>query len=362
MTAARRPATVVLVHGYLANRFMLSPLAARLRGRGFEARKWGYWNIRCSLLVHAERFARWLMERDAEAGVHTLHLVTHSMGGIVARAALDRYRPDKLGRIVMLAPPNRGSFVATRAAPTFGRVLEPVRELSTAADSLVNSTNAPVLKAVHGNVGLGKTEPGATLDVGGNIAFTGLSVQGDVTVEGVATAGAWDGGGTIPVGGIIMWSGDAVPDGWALCSGATVSGVKTPDLRGRFVLGAGQATGLSPRVIGQTGGAEQHVLTAVEMPTHVHRADPPAIWTNEAGIHSHSYWSEANVASGLGIANGPHNGSQIGRWVQTLRTSWDGNHQHAVDPAPVDSSATGGNQPAENMPPFYALAYIIRVL
>ncbi|NDC54018.1 MAG: alpha/beta fold hydrolase [Planctomycetia bacterium] len=143
MTAARRPATVVLVHGYLANRFMLSPLAARLRGRGFEARKWGYWNIRCSLLVHAERFARWLMERDAEAGVHTLHLVTHSMGGIVARAALDRYRPDKLGRIVMLAPPNRGSFVATRAAPTFGRVLEPVRELSTAADSLVNSLPTP---------------------------------------------------------------------------------------------------------------------------------------------------------------------------------------------------------------------------
>ncbi|MEI6342556.1 MAG: tail fiber protein [Verrucomicrobiota bacterium] len=230
------------------------------------------------------------------------------------------------------------------------------------ADSLVNSTNTAVLRAVQGNVGLGKSEPGATLDVGGNIAFTGLAVQGDVTVEGVATAGAWDGGGTIPVGGIIMWSGDTVPDGWALCSGATVSGVKTPDLRGRFVLGAGQATGLSPRVIGQTGGAEQHLLTAVEMPTHVHRADPPAIWTNEAGVHSHSYWSEANVASDLGIANGPHNGSQIGRWVQTLRTSWDGHHEHAVDPAPVDSSATGGNQPAENMPPFYALAYIIRVL
>ena len=136
-------ATVALVHGYLANRFMLALLAARLRGHGFQPAPWGYWNIRCSLLVHADRFARQLMTLDADASVHTLHVVTHSMGGIIARAALDRYRPAKLGRFVMLAPPNKGSFVATRAAGTFGRVLEPVRELSTAADSLVNSLPVP---------------------------------------------------------------------------------------------------------------------------------------------------------------------------------------------------------------------------
>ncbi len=143
MSAAERPATVALVHGYLANRFMLGVLGARLRGRGFEPRPWGYWNMRCSLLVHADRFARRLMDLDADAEVHTLHLVTHSMGGIIARAALDRYRPAKLGRFVMLAPPNKGSFVATRAAGTFGRVFEPVRELSTAGDSLVNSLPVP---------------------------------------------------------------------------------------------------------------------------------------------------------------------------------------------------------------------------
>lgn len=143
MSAAERPATVALVHGYLANRLMLGVLGARLRGRGFEPRPWGYWNMRCSLLVHADRFVRRLMDLDADAEVHTLHLVTHSMGGIIARAALDRYRPAKLGRFVMLAPPNKGSFVATRAAGTFGRVLEPVRELSTAGDSLVNSLPVP---------------------------------------------------------------------------------------------------------------------------------------------------------------------------------------------------------------------------
>ena len=143
MSDAGRPATVALVHGYLANRFMLEILGARLRYRGFWPRPWGYWNMQCSLLVHADRFAKRLMELDADEAVHTLHLVTHSMGGIIARAALDRYRPRKLGRFVMLAPPNKGSFVATRAAGTFGRLLRPVAELSTAPESLVNALPMP---------------------------------------------------------------------------------------------------------------------------------------------------------------------------------------------------------------------------
>ncbi len=136
-------ACVSLVHGYLANTLLLGTLARRLRRRGFRPRPWGYWNIQCSLLVHAERFARELATLDANPTVGTLHVVTHSMGGIVARAALDRYRPRKLGRLVMLAPPNRGSFVATATARTFGRILKPVAELSTAEDSLVNSLPMP---------------------------------------------------------------------------------------------------------------------------------------------------------------------------------------------------------------------------
>ncbi len=134
---------VALVHGYLANRLMMAPLGGRLNRRGYATNSWGYWNPACSLLVHADRFARRLEQLDADPTFAVLHLVTHSMGGIVARAALDRYRPRKLGRVVMLAPPNRGSFVATRAAGTFGRFLKPVMELSTATDSLVNTLPMP---------------------------------------------------------------------------------------------------------------------------------------------------------------------------------------------------------------------------
>ena len=143
MSSPKPRETVALVHGYLANTFMLALLGSRLRASGFRTSAWGYWNIRCSLLVHADRFSRRLRALDADPSIDRLHLVTHSMGGIVARAALARYRPAKLGRFVMLAPPNRGSFVATAAEGTFGRVLRPVAELSTAAGSLVNSLPAP---------------------------------------------------------------------------------------------------------------------------------------------------------------------------------------------------------------------------
>jgi pimeloyl-ACP methyl ester carboxylesterase len=134
---------VALVHGFLAHSMMLAVLAHRLRRHGYRTDPWGYRNMCCSLLVHADRFADVLRTLDADPGIDTLHLVTHSMGCIITRAALDRFRPTKLGRFVMLAPPNRGSFVATAAAGTFGRLFRPVMELSTAEDSLVNSLPMP---------------------------------------------------------------------------------------------------------------------------------------------------------------------------------------------------------------------------
>ncbi len=134
---------VSLVHGFLANKYMLSVLGRRLRARGYLTTAWGYWNMQCSLLVHADRFAKELQTLDRDPRVATIHLVTHSMGCIIGRVALSHYRPEKLGRFVMLAPPNRGSFVATATAGTFGRILRPVAELSTASDSLVNSLPTP---------------------------------------------------------------------------------------------------------------------------------------------------------------------------------------------------------------------------
>lgn len=134
---------VALVHGFLANKLLMAILARRLRRRGYLTNVWGYWNPQCSLLVHAENFAKELKALDADPRISTIHLVGHSMGGIIECAALDRYRPHKLGRLVMLGSPVRGSFMATRMATTVGRLLKPVAELSTDSDSLVHHIPAP---------------------------------------------------------------------------------------------------------------------------------------------------------------------------------------------------------------------------
>jgi len=134
---------VTLVHGFLANTLMLFYLRHRLRDAGFQTRAWGYLNMCCSIRQHAQRFACELQSLDADPGIATIHLVLHSMGSIIARAALEQFRPHKLGRLVMLAPPNRGSFAATRAMAAWGGLFKPLRELSTASDSFVNRLSMP---------------------------------------------------------------------------------------------------------------------------------------------------------------------------------------------------------------------------
>lgn len=150
-----------------------------------------------------------------------------------------------------------------------------------------------------------------------------LTVNGNLSVNG--TVGGY---GTIPLGGIIMWSGATVPAGWAICDGNTVNGRVTPDLRGRFILGTGSGIGLTPRSLGQTGGEEQHTLTIAEMPAHTH---------NFRAFH----------------ANFGHSG---GATEGSTRDDGDGAF---MDGGAVQSA--GGSQPHNNMPPFYALAFIMRV-
>ena len=145
-TAATRASRqcVCLVHGFLAHTILLVPLGIRLRRHGFRTNRWGYWNMQCSILVHAQRLSKTLVAMDTDPEIDTIHFVTHSMGSIIARAAITQFRPRKLGRFVMLAPPNRGSFLAAAVAGLIGGIVKPVAELSTAPNSLVNSLPMPL--------------------------------------------------------------------------------------------------------------------------------------------------------------------------------------------------------------------------
>jgi triacylglycerol lipase len=129
---------VLLVHGHAAHPELLAPLRRALERQGFRAVNWRYRSLRGSIAAHAARLAATAKELDEDAAVERLHFVGHSMGAIVVRSALAMVRPRKLGRVVPLAPPNRGARLADLALRLFGRRLRAATELSSHPDSYVN--------------------------------------------------------------------------------------------------------------------------------------------------------------------------------------------------------------------------------
>lgn len=97
---------VLLLHGIWNARFWLSPLAARLRAAGFAPRIWGY----PSVFGGPERAIPLLV--DALRAGPPVHLVGHSLGGLVALEALRRAPELPVGRVVCLGTPLRGSATA----------------------------------------------------------------------------------------------------------------------------------------------------------------------------------------------------------------------------------------------------------
>lgn len=188
----------------------------------------------------------------------------------------------------------------------------------------------------------------------------------------------------VPLGGIIMWSGavNAVPVGFALCDGRTVARtdgkgqVTTPNLKDRFIVGAGGAY-----AVGDTGGANAVTLTAAQIPGHVHKVDLQAAsggghthtgTTSSDGAHAHNILAgsggeKTNVlASGKGVSGMDSKSGYVdfdviqtaGAHGHSFTTSSAGAHAHGVA---GDTESTGGGGSHENRPPYYALAYIMKV-
>lgn len=165
----------------------------------------------------------------------------------------------------------------------------------------------------------------ASVSVSGGIGGATLTTSSDATVKGNLTVnGTLNGIGLVPVNGIIMWSGSTVPSGWALCDGTQ----GTPDLRGRFIVGAGNGSGYS---VGSIGGENFHRLTVDEMPSHKH-----SVYARSLGYEGHRI-SDNEVLAG--------------------KYQYMANGSVYVN----DTEYTGGNSSHENRPPYYALAFIMRL-
>ena len=147
--------------------------------------------------------------------------------------------------------------------------------------------------------------------------------------------------GGIPIGGIILWSGKQsasapnVPDGWQLCDGTN----NTPDLRGRFVVGY-NSDDPSFNAIDASGGEKEHTLTVDEMPSHGHSITDPGHFHNS--IHNGTGGDTTHPIAG--------GGSFISKY---------GSQPSVTTGITIDPS--GGGQPHNNLPPYYVLAYIMRI-
>lgn len=116
---------------------------------------------------------------------------------------------------------------------------------------------------------------------------------------------------------IVMWSGaiDSIPNGWALCDGNN----NTPDLRNRFIVGAG-----SQYQIGDIGGSDSVTLQTSQIPEHSHTIGASTGSVQNGDASSKSFIT--NFSSGSS-----------------------------------KTSAVGGGKAHENRPPYYALAYIMKI-
>jgi hypothetical protein len=175
-----------------------------------------------------------------------------------------------------------------------------------------------------------------------------------LTVGNLNVAGG--GGGIVPVYGIIAFKGTVAPAGWVLCDNSSAAqSAGAPDLRNRFIIGTGGSYSLNA-----TGGSAQAVVV-----THTHTISSDGAHghgVNDPGhLHSYTHWS--NVASKGGDATNRQapitSSSQntAGNYTGISIVSGGGHSHNGAVQAP--SGATAASNTA-NLPPYYALAYIMR--
>lgn len=185
-----------------------------------------------------------------------------------------------------------------------------------------------------------------------------------------------------PLGIIEMWAGSTVPEGYVLCDGRTLSSTeypelykvlgatfntamsangsryttpsgqfRVPDLRGRFVVGRHDSDN-DYNTAGQAGGVKSVTLTEEHLPGHVHDVRDYMMIPNGGSECTRGRWKVGGAEREVGYdaVEGNPKRSQTG-----------GDHREWMQWVEHPSEAAGGGAAHENRPPYYVLAYIMRL-
>jgi hypothetical protein len=167
-----------------------------------------------------------------------------------------------------------------------------------------------------------------TLDVTGAFKLDGTAgASGQVLVSaGGSNTPTW--GNAFIAGMIMLWSGSSasIPSGWLLCDGSS----STPDLRNRFVVGAG-----STYAVDATGGSANAIVVS-----HTHTVTDPG--------HQHLIYVEGGT--NRSFSAGGLNGGDLSTNVHTSSSSTTG----------ITINTEGSSGTNANLPPYYALCYIMK--
>jgi hypothetical protein len=221
----------------------------------------------------------------------------------------------------------------------------------------VGGANTQVLFNSNGNVGaaggltynsgsntlgiLGVVSAQGNIIAGGNLVVSGTTQLVGVTTAPTAPAGtannqvattAFVSNNGVPSGCILLWSGSiiSIPSGWYLCDGTN----GTPDLTDRFIVGAGAAYD-----VGNIGGSANSIVVS-----HTHTATV----TDPSHAHSQNYGGGSSGGAGLTAPSG----TPIAPGGSTTASAATG--------ITVGISTTGSSGTNANLPPYYALAYIMK--
>jgi microcystin-dependent protein len=258
------------------------------------------------------------------------------------------------------------------------------------ASDIQTSTNGKVGIGVDPSTSTEKLQVQGSIKAANDVIATNINASNNIMATNNITAtnnvvanGEFIGFGTVPIGGIIMWNGPTTDfdtdgvgiagtsmEGWALCYGNVVNGIQTPDLRSRFLAGYNPSDpnydniGYGTNTNGSVGAASV-TLQKSQIPAHVHR--PGTINITASGAHTHDIMVQKDEAS-------------LGSYASLIRRNQGGNEDVANDGAQASESQTHvhpstsfagltengsldglAGQAHENRPPYYVLAFIMRV-